>query len=47
MLLLGSGMPIEQLTLDAAPQLFTEERVLRISYIIGFTRGCTFAAATN
>jgi hypothetical protein len=39
LLALGSETPIEQLKLNPAPQLFTEERMLRISYLIGIYKG--------
>ncbi len=39
LLALESRTPIEQLKLDPAPQLFTEERMLRISYLIGIYKG--------
>jgi hypothetical protein len=39
LLALGSGTPLEQLKLNPAPQLFTEERMLRISYLIGIYKG--------
>ena len=35
LLALGSEMPIEQLKLHSAPQLFTEGRMIRISYLTG------------
>lgn len=39
LLAFGSGTPIEELKLNPAPQLFTEERMLRISYILGIYKG--------
>ena len=39
LLALGSGTSIEQLKLSPATQLYTEERLLRISYIIGIYKG--------
>jgi hypothetical protein len=39
LLALESERPIEQLKLNPDPQLFTEERMLRISYLIGIYKG--------
>ncbi len=39
LLALKSSMPLEQLSHNPAPELFTEERMLRISYLIGIYKG--------
>lgn len=39
LLALESGTPIEQLKFNPASQIFTEERMLRISYLIGIYKG--------
>jgi hypothetical protein len=39
LLALESRTPIVQLKLNPAPQLFTEDRMLRISYLIGIYKG--------
>jgi len=39
LLALGSATPLEQLKTTPVPQLFTEERMFRISYLIGIYKG--------